>query len=80
MGTDTRRADSRTRYASGRGRTSTAAGQKGGQGERKRFDQACRNRTVQKITPNLWFDDEAEEAVNRYTSIFDDSSIGAISR
>lgn len=29
----------------------------------------------QKITPFLWFDKEAEEAVNFYTSIFKDSSI-----
>lgn len=35
---------------------------------------------MQKITPNLWFDGDAEEAVNRYTNIFDDSSIGIISR
>ena len=36
--------------------------------------------SVQKITPNLWFDGDAEEAVDRYTSIFDGSSIGAISQ
>ncbi|WP_117594040.1 VOC family protein [Haloprofundus halophilus] len=35
---------------------------------------------MQKITPNLWFGGDAEEAVNRYTNIFDDSSVGAISR
>ncbi|SEW17933.1 VOC family protein [Natrinema salifodinae] len=35
---------------------------------------------MQKITPNLWFDGDAEDAVNRYTSIFDDSSIGPTSR
>ncbi|MFC6764325.1 VOC family protein [Natrinema soli] len=35
---------------------------------------------MQKITPNLWFDGNAEDAVNRYTSIFDDSSIGPTSR
>ena len=28
-----------------------------------------------KITPCLWFDDQAEEAVNFYTSIFENSSI-----
>ncbi len=33
-----------------------------------------------KITPNLWFDNEAEEAVRFYTSIFKDSKIGRISR
>jgi predicted 3-demethylubiquinone-9 3-methyltransferase (glyoxalase superfamily) len=30
---------------------------------------------VQKITPNLWFDTEAEEAANFYTSIFKDSEV-----
>lgn len=34
----------------------------------------------QRISPCLWFDDEAEEAVNFYTSIFDNSKIEAISR
>ncbi len=32
---------------------------------------------TQKITPFLWFDKEAEEAANFYTSIFKDSSIDA---
>jgi predicted 3-demethylubiquinone-9 3-methyltransferase (glyoxalase superfamily) len=36
--------------------------------------------TVQKITPNLWFNNQAEEAVQFYTSIFRNSSIGRISR
>lgn len=31
--------------------------------------------TTQKITPNLWFDDQAEEAVNFYTSVFNNSTI-----
>ncbi|KON85519.1 3-demethylubiquinone-9 3-methyltransferase [Sporosarcina globispora] len=35
---------------------------------------------IQKITPNLWFDTEAEEAANFYTSIFKDSAITAITR
>ena len=35
---------------------------------------------MQKITPFLWFDDQAEEAVNFYTSIFKDSKIGRIFR
>lgn len=30
---------------------------------------------IQKITPFLWFDDQAEEAANFYTSIFKDSKI-----
>lgn len=35
---------------------------------------------MQRITPFLWFDDNAEEAVNFYTSIFNDSKIENISR
>ena len=35
---------------------------------------------MQKITPFLWFDDNAEEAVNFYTSIFKDSKIENFSR
>ena len=34
----------------------------------------------QKITPFLWFDGNAEEAVNYYTSIFKDSKIVSIDR
>ncbi len=30
---------------------------------------------MEKIVPNLWFDTEAEEAVNFYTSLFDDSKV-----
>jgi predicted 3-demethylubiquinone-9 3-methyltransferase (glyoxalase superfamily) len=33
---------------------------------------------MQKITPFLWFDDQAEEAVNFYTSIFKNSKITGI--
>jgi predicted 3-demethylubiquinone-9 3-methyltransferase (glyoxalase superfamily) len=33
---------------------------------------------MQQITPFLWFDNDAEEAVNFYTSIFKNSSIGKI--
>ncbi|MDQ4029044.1 MAG: VOC family protein, partial [Actinomycetota bacterium] len=36
--------------------------------------------TTQKITPNLWFDTEGEEAANFYTSIFDDSRIMSVMR
>jgi predicted 3-demethylubiquinone-9 3-methyltransferase (glyoxalase superfamily) len=36
--------------------------------------------TLQKITPNLWFDNEAEEAANFYVSIFKNSKIGGITR
>ncbi|PYK68152.1 MAG: hypothetical protein DME50_00100 [Verrucomicrobia bacterium] len=35
---------------------------------------------MQKITPFLWFDNQAEEAVKFYTSIFKDSKIGKITR
>lgn len=35
---------------------------------------------MQKITPFLWFDKEAEEAVNFYTSVFKDSKIVSITR
>jgi predicted 3-demethylubiquinone-9 3-methyltransferase (glyoxalase superfamily) len=35
---------------------------------------------LQKITPCLWFDHQAEEAAKFYVSIFDNSSIGAVAR
>ncbi len=35
---------------------------------------------MQKIMPCLWFDDQAEEAVHFYTSIFNNSRIGRIAR
>jgi predicted 3-demethylubiquinone-9 3-methyltransferase (glyoxalase superfamily) len=35
---------------------------------------------MQKITPFLWFDGKAEEAMNFYTSIFKNSKIGKVSR
>lgn len=35
---------------------------------------------MQKITPFLWFDDQAEEAVNLYTSIFKNSKILMVNR
>lgn len=35
---------------------------------------------MQKITPFLWFDNKAEEAVNFYVSIFKNSSIGTVTR
>ncbi len=35
---------------------------------------------MQKITPFLWFDNNAEEAVNFYTSVFDNSKILSITR
>jgi predicted 3-demethylubiquinone-9 3-methyltransferase (glyoxalase superfamily) len=36
--------------------------------------------SIQKITPYLWFDKNAEEAINFYTSIFKDSKIVSIQR
>ena len=35
---------------------------------------------MQKITPFLWFDGQAEEAMNFYTSIFRYSKVGSVSR
>ncbi|MBI5294357.1 MAG: VOC family protein [Chloroflexi bacterium] len=35
---------------------------------------------MQKITPFLWFDNQAEEAVNFYTSVFKNSKILSIAR
>jgi predicted 3-demethylubiquinone-9 3-methyltransferase (glyoxalase superfamily) len=35
---------------------------------------------MQKITPMLWFDDQAEEAAKLYTSLFDDAEILNVSR
>jgi predicted 3-demethylubiquinone-9 3-methyltransferase (glyoxalase superfamily) len=36
--------------------------------------------TIQKISPCLWFDDQAEEAVAFYTAIFKNSKVVAVSR
>ncbi len=36
--------------------------------------------SLSKITPNLWFDHQAEEAANFYVSIFDDSKIVNVTR
>jgi predicted 3-demethylubiquinone-9 3-methyltransferase (glyoxalase superfamily) len=36
--------------------------------------------TLQRITPCLWFDDRAEEAVSYYVSIFDNSRTKAVAR
>ncbi len=35
---------------------------------------------MQKITPFLWFNDNAEEAIKFYTSVFKDSKVGSVSR
>lgn len=39
------------------------------------IQRITRRNTVQKITPCLWFDHDAEEAVNHYLSIFKNSKI-----
>ena len=39
-----------------------------------------RQSLMQKITPFLWFDDQAEDAVNFYMSVFKNSKIGKIFR
>ena len=35
---------------------------------------------LQKITPNFWFDRQAEQAVTFYTCVFKNSKIGMINR
>jgi predicted 3-demethylubiquinone-9 3-methyltransferase (glyoxalase superfamily) len=35
---------------------------------------------TQKITPFLWFDNNAEEAMNFYVSVFNNSKIGSVTR
>ena len=35
---------------------------------------------MEKITPFLWFDNQAEEAVNFYVSVFKNSKVGTIAR
>ena len=35
---------------------------------------------MQKITPFLWFDDQAEEAMHHYVSIFENSKILGVTR
>jgi len=37
-------------------------------------------KAIQRITPFLWFDDQAEAAANFYVSIFKNSKIGSITR
>jgi predicted 3-demethylubiquinone-9 3-methyltransferase (glyoxalase superfamily) len=39
-----------------------------------------RRNVMQKITPFLWFDNQAEEAANFYISVFKDSKVGKVSR
>lgn len=42
--------------------------------------KSSKEKIRQKITPNLWFDNQAEEAVNFYTSIFRKSKISNLTR
>jgi predicted 3-demethylubiquinone-9 3-methyltransferase (glyoxalase superfamily) len=37
-------------------------------------------KTLQRITPFLWFDDRAEEAARTYVALFNNSRIGAVTR
>ncbi len=46
----------------------------------KLIAMATKIQDMQKITPFLWFDDKAEEAMNFYTSIFKNSKIVSVSR
>jgi predicted 3-demethylubiquinone-9 3-methyltransferase (glyoxalase superfamily) len=39
-----------------------------------------RQETMQSITPFLWFNDQAEEAMNFYASVFEDAKVGSVSR
>jgi predicted 3-demethylubiquinone-9 3-methyltransferase (glyoxalase superfamily) len=39
-----------------------------------------KNKTMQKIAPFLWFDDQAEEAMNFYVSIFKNSKVLSVTR
>jgi predicted 3-demethylubiquinone-9 3-methyltransferase (glyoxalase superfamily) len=38
------------------------------------------NDRLQRITPFLWFDDQAEPAATFYTSVFENSRVAAITR
>jgi predicted 3-demethylubiquinone-9 3-methyltransferase (glyoxalase superfamily) len=35
---------------------------------------------MQKVSPFLWFDDQAEEAANFYVSVFKNSKMGSVMR
>lgn len=38
------------------------------------------SKIMQKLTPNLWFDTEAEEAAKFYVSVFDNSTLGTVNQ
>jgi predicted 3-demethylubiquinone-9 3-methyltransferase (glyoxalase superfamily) len=42
--------------------------------------QIDKERKMQKITPFLWFDNQAEEAMLFYTSVFKNSKVGTVTR
>ena len=44
------------------------------------IDGRIKNKTMQKITPFLWFDGKAEEAMNFYVSIFKKGKILSVNR
>jgi predicted 3-demethylubiquinone-9 3-methyltransferase (glyoxalase superfamily) len=45
-----------------------------------RMNSEKENLEMKKITPFLWFDTQAEEAMNFYVSIFKNSKVGGVSR
>ena len=45
-----------------------------------RRSRSAKGADMQKITPFLWFDKEAEEAANFYVSVFANSKIVSVSR
>lgn len=46
----------------------------------EKHNPPMQNKITQKITPFLWFNDNAEEATDFYTSLFDDSRILGVTR
>jgi predicted 3-demethylubiquinone-9 3-methyltransferase (glyoxalase superfamily) len=49
-------------------------------GRNARSEPGGEGEAMQKITPFLWFNGQAEEAANLYTSLFKNSKIGSIAR
>jgi predicted 3-demethylubiquinone-9 3-methyltransferase (glyoxalase superfamily) len=47
---------------------------------RKKEVSTTKERNMQKITPFLWFDNQVEEAINFYTSIFKKAKVGNVVR
>ncbi len=44
------------------------------------YNPTTEAKVTQKITPHLWFDDQAEEAADFYTSLFENSGVGNMTR